>query len=249
MARTIGRLAIVGATVALTLVGCGAQTPSAASATAAPTARPTPAAATPAPAATTKPTTAPTAAPTPSATPVGEASGLAWSIRGALPAGWMLEDGTFSRSENAYVEVLPDRSVMAADCVMGPQAGVGSSAASVVAELAKRKGVTASKAESVSIGGLSGVRVDFSMTPDYTGTCPWWEGKSPVVPLIGTFDPQHYWLFNALVKGESYRYLVFDLPGGRNVLVAVTAADPERFSDVIGPAMEIVSKLDFAVGS
>ena len=33
------------------------------------------------------------------------------------------------------------------------------------------------------------------------------------------------------------------------MLVAVTTVDPERFSDVIGPAMEIVSKLDFAVGS
>jgi len=242
MARTIGRLAIVGTTVALTLVGCGAQTPSAAPATAAPTVRAT---ATAAPAATASPTPAPT----PAATPVGEAAGVAWSLRGALPAGWTLDDGTFSRSENAYVEVLPDRSVMAADCVMGPQAGVGSSAASVVVELAKRKGVTASKPESVSIGGLSGVRVDFSMAPDWTGTCPWWEAKAPVVPLIGTFDAQHYWLYNALVKGEAYRYLVFDLPDGRNVLVAVTTVDPERFSDVIGPAMEIVSKLDFAVGS
>ena len=44
-------------------------------------------------------------------------------------------------------------------------------------------------------------------------------------------------------------YLVFDLPDGRNVLVAVTTVDPERFGDVIGPAMEIVSKLDCAVGS
>jgi hypothetical protein len=242
MALSIGRLTAVGATVALTLAGCGAQTPSAAPATAGPTVRASPTAA---PAASSKPTLAPT----PAATPVGEAAGVAWSIRGAPPTGWYVEDGHFSRSENASVEVLPDRSVMASDRAMGPQPGVGSSAASVVAELAKRKGVTASKPESVSLGGLSGVRVDLSMTPDWTGTCPWWEGKAPVVPLIGTFDAQHYWLYNALVKGEAYRYLVFDLPDGRNLLVAVTTVDPERFSDVIGPAMDIVSKLDFAVGA
>jgi hypothetical protein len=252
MARTFGRLAIVGTTVALTLIGCGAQTPSAAPATAAPTARPTAAtapAATPATAATAKPTGAPTAAPTPAATPVGKTSGLAWSIRGALPAGWTTEDGNFSRSEHAYVEVLPDRSLMAASCDLRPEAGVGSSAASIASALAKRKGLTTTKPESVTVGGLSGVRIDLSLAPSWDGTCAGWEIKSPIVPLVGTFDAQHYWLFNAVAKGETDRYLLLDLPGGRNVLVAITAIDPERFSDVIGPAMEIVSKLDFAVGS
>ena len=94
MDRTIGRLTLVGATVALTLVACGAQTPSNAPATISATHQATP---TPSPVAT--------AAPTAAATPVGAATGLTWSIRGALPAGWSLADGAFSRSENAYVEV------------------------------------------------------------------------------------------------------------------------------------------------
>jgi len=241
MDRTIGRLAILGATVALTLAGCGSQAPSSAPATSAPTQRASTAAPTPAP------TASPTPAATPAPTPVGQAAGVAWSFRGALPAGCYAEDDTSSRSENAYIEVLPDRSVMAADCDLRPEAGVGSSASSVAAALAARKGLTTSKPERVAIGGLSGVRIDLSMAPDWTGTCASWEDKSPIVPLVGTFDDQHYWLFNAVAKGEAYRYLLLDLPNGRNVLVAVTTVAPERFSDVIGPAMEIVSGLEFAV--
>jgi hypothetical protein len=252
MDRTIGRLAVVGATVALTLAGCGAQAPSnapAGSARPAPSATPaaTRAATAAAATASAKPTATP--APTPAATRVGQTTGLAWSIRGALPPGWTTEDGNFSRSEHAYVEVLPDRSVMAADCTLRPEAGVGSSATSIAAALAKRKGLATTKPESVTIGGLSGVRFDLSLTPGWAGTCAGWQIDSPVVPLVGTFDAQHYWLFNAAVKGEKDRYLVLDLPDGRNVLVAITVTDPERFSDVVGPAMEILSKLDFAVGS
>ena len=93
----------------------------------------------------------------------------------------------------------------------------------------------------------NGVWIDLSLAPGWTGTCPGWEDESPVVPLVGAFDAQHYWLFNAVVKGEAYRYLLLDVPDGRNALVAVTAVHPERFDDVIGPAMEIVSKLDFAI--
>jgi hypothetical protein len=71
------------------------------------------------------------------------------------------------------------------------------------------------------------------------------EVTTPIVPLTGTLDEKNQWLFNAAAPGEQYRYLVLDVPGGGNVLISVYASEPERLTDIIGPAMEIVDHLTF----
>jgi len=74
----------------------------------------------------------------------------------------------------------------------------------------------------------------------------WWgDPKAPVVPLIGAFDDKNFWLYNAVTKGEEYRYIVLDTPGGGNVVIAITAIDPERLQGVAGPAMNIVHGLQY----
>ena len=40
---------------------------------------------------------------------------------------------------------------------------------------------------------------------------------------------------------------MLDIPGGRNVVIAITAIAPERFEDMVEPAMDIVQGLRFSV--
>jgi hypothetical protein len=238
MTGTIGRITAVVAIV-IVATGCGPSTGQG------PGATPAPPTATPRPSATPAATAVASATPAP---PLGEAPGLAWSYSGTYPAGWEAVDGGFGRSDSAYIEVLADRSVMAADCELRPEAGVGSSASDIVGALAARDGLGTSNLATVTVGGLSGQQIDLAIAPGWTGSCPWWDDPAkPVVPLVGTFDDQHYWLYNAVTSGEQFRYLVLDVPDGRNVLVAVVAAEPDRLQAILEPAMEIVSHLEFAV--
>jgi hypothetical protein len=171
---------------------------------------------------------------------------LTWTFGGSLPSGWTEEDGSFSRSEKAYVEVLTDRSLMAADCALGPQPGIGHTAADIVGALSRRPGLAATAATDVTVAGLKGRQIDFVIAPGWNKGCDWWDDpKAPVVPLIGRFDDKNYWLYNALSKGEQYRYVVLDTPDGGNAVIAVTAVDPERLQEVAGPAMDIVHGLQY----
>jgi hypothetical protein len=171
---------------------------------------------------------------------------LSWTFGGSLPPGWTEEDGAFSRSESAYVEVLTDRSLMSANCVLGPQPGIGHTAADIVGALSRRPGLATTGADDITVAGLAGRQIDFTIAPGWKKSCDWWgDPKAPVVPLIGAFDDKNFWLYNAVTKGEEYRYIVLDTPGGGNVVIAITAVDPARLQGVAGPAMNIVHGLQY----
>ena len=171
---------------------------------------------------------------------------LSWTFGGSLPPGWTEEDGAFSRSESAYVEVLTDRSLMSANCVLGPQPGIGHTAADIVGALSRRPGLATTGADDITVAGFAGQQIDFAIAPWWKKSCDWWgDPTAPVVPLIGAFDDKNFWLYNAVTKGEEYRYIVLDTPGGGNVVIAITAVDPERLQGVAGPAMNIVHGLQY----
>jgi hypothetical protein len=189
----------------------------------------------------------PSAAPATSAS-VAPTTKLSWTFGGSLPAGWTEDEGTFSRSEKAYVEVLTDRSLMAANCAMGPQPGIGHTAADIVGALSRRPGLATTGADDVTVAGFAGRQIDFALAPGWKGSCDWWgDPTDPVVPLIGTFDDKNFWVYNAVSKREQYRYVVLDTPGGGNVVIAITAVDPERLQEVVGPAMNIVHGLQYHI--
>jgi len=236
--RTTRSIALLIAVIALSLAACGGTTPSAT---------------TPLASAASVPSVSPSAASAPSQATTASPSQAAptevsWSYVGTLPEGWSEEEGTFSRSENAYVDIMTDRSVMAADCSLGPQPGIGRTAKDIVGALSRRQGLATARQGTIAIGGLPAHEIDLAIAPDWKRSCDWWDDpKTPVVPLVGTFDDKNQWLYTAVVKGEHYRYVVVDVPGGRNVVIAVTAVEPERFQDVVGPAMDLVQNLRFSV--
>ena len=240
MERTIKRMALVISGIALSAAACGGSAPSVIAPAA--TAASSPRASTIA-----TPSVATASRSVASASPsAAAATMLSWTFGGSLPPGWTEEDGAFSRSESAYVEVLTDRSLMSANCVLGPQPGIGHTAADIVGALSRRPGLATTGADDITVAGLAGRQIDFTIAPGWKKSCDWWgDPKAPVVPLIGAFDDKNFWLYNAVTKGEEYRYIVLDTPGGGNVVIAITAIDPERLQGVAGPAMNIVHGLQY----
>ena len=240
MERTSKRMALVISGIALSAAACGGSAPSVIAPAA--TAASSPRASTIA-----TPSVATASRSVASASPsAAAATMLSWTFGGSLPPGWTEEDGAFSRSESAYVEVLTDRSLMSANCVLGPQPGIGHTAADIVGALSRRPGLATTGADDITVAGLAGRQIDFTIAPGWKKSCDWWgDPKAPVVPLIGAFDDKNFWLYNAVTKGEEYRYIVLDTPGGGNVVIAITAVDPERLQGVAGPAMNIVHGLQY----
>ena len=240
MERTSKRIALVITGIALSAAACGGSAPSV-------TAPAATAASSPRASTTATPSVATASRSVASASPsAAAATMLSWTFGGSLPPGWTEEDGAFSRSESAYVEVLTDRSLMSANCVLGPQPGIGHTAADIVGALSRRPGLATTGADDITVAGLAGRQIDFTIAPGWKKSCDWWgDPKAPVVPLIGAFDDRNFWLYNAVTKGEEYRYIVLDTPGGGNVVIAITAVDPERLQGVAGPAMNIVHGLQY----
>ena len=240
MERTSKRIALVITGIALSAASCGGSTPSV-------TAPAATAASLPRASTIATPSVATASRSVASASPsAAAATMLSWTFGGSLPPGWTEEDGAFSRSESAYVEVLTDRSLMSANCVLGPQPGIGHTAADIVGALSRRPGLATTGADDITVAGLAGRQIDFTIAPGWKKSCDWWgDPKAPVVPLIGAFDDKNFWLYNAVTKGEEYRYIVLDTPGGGNVVIAITAIDPERLQGVAGPAMNIVHGLQY----
>ena len=240
MERTSKRIALVITGIALSAASCGGSTPSV-------TAPAATAASLPRASTIATPSVATASRSVASASPsAAAATMLSWTFGGSLPPGWTEEDGAFSRSESAYVEVLTDRSLMSANCVLGPQPGIGHTAADIVGALSRRPGLATTGADDITVAGLAGRQIDFTIAPGWKKSCDWWgDPKAPVVPLIGAFDDRNFWLYNAVTKGEEYRYIVLDTPGGGNVVIAITAVDPERLQGVAGPAMNIVHGLQY----
>ena len=240
MERTSKRMALVISGIALSAAACGGSVPSV-------TAPAATAASLPRASTIATPSVATASRSVASASPsAAAATMLSWTFGGSLPPGWTEEDGAFSRSESAYVEVLTDRSLMSANCVLGPQPGIGHTAADIVGALSRRPGLATTGADDITVAGLAGRQIDFTIAPGWKKSCEWWgDPKAPIVPLIGAFDDKNFWLYNAVTKGEEYRYIVLDTPGGGNVVIAITAIDPERLQGVAGPAMNIVHGLQY----
>jgi len=238
--RTSKRIALVITGIALSAASCGGSTPSV-------TAPAATAASLPRASTIATPSVATASRSVASASPsAAAATMLSWTFGGSLPPGWTEEDGAFSRSESAYVEVLTDRSLMSANCVLGPQPGIGHTAADIVGALSRRPGLATTGADDITVAGLAGRQIDFTIAPGWKKSCDWWgDPKAPVVPLVGAFDDKNFWLYNAVTKGEEYRYIVLDTPGGGNVVIAITAVYPERLQGVAGPAMNIVHGLQY----
>jgi hypothetical protein len=200
----------------------------------------------------------PSTTPAPSATPIADTPPPLpeVALAGALPDGWGLKgpatwNGTlnvalaFNTTEGPemLIEIMPNRSVMRADCAHEPEPGVGTTAAEIIGALSARPGLVADTSSPVTIGGLPGVQVDIEPDQTSTGFTCRGEGEA-YVPLLGYYAGPD-WLFNSIGDVGRYRLIALDAPNGANAVIAIYSEDSATFDRHLEDAMGIVESLEF----
>ena len=105
----------------------------------------------------------------------------------------------------------------------------GSTAAELVASLVADEALVTSEPVDVTIGDLTGARVDAHLDPDWTGSCP----PNPDDPPGK--DPKDF-------RG---RYVFLDIPSGGKLLIIVDSAHAADFESLLAEAMPIVESFQF----
>jgi hypothetical protein len=190
----------------------------------------------------------PTTSPSEGSAAASQAAGptdIGVTFTGTMPDGWVESDDgdPTPDSESAFFEVSQNNLVMAANCDLEPDAGVGSAAADILAAIEARDGIESSGPEDVTAGGLSGQQLDFHAAQDGTGaTC----GDQEFVPLWGRLEDVG-WIFGGAGPTETHRVVVLDVPGGGTVFLWTSAIEPENVADYLDGATEVMNGLEFDV--
>jgi hypothetical protein len=108
----------------------------------------------------------------------------------------------------------------------------GSTAAELVDSLVASEGLVTSEPVDVTIGGLSGTRVDAHLDPDWTGSC---SGDPESRP---TKDDKDF-------RG---RFVFLDIPGGGKLMIIVDSVHAADFEAFVAEAMPIVESFQFDLG-
>jgi hypothetical protein len=174
-----------------------------------------------------------------------------------VPDAWTIESGSDmfvglmpgQQEVPAFVNVFRNMPVASADCEEATEPGVGNTASDMIGAFAERPGLAVSGPVPVTIGGLSGLQLDFAVAEGWTGTCP--GIGTPWVPLV--YMPDFvYW--GASQPSERYRVIVLDvapLPSDMyaTVMVFIYAEDAAVWEDHLAASMAIVDSFDFSVAT
>jgi hypothetical protein len=204
----------------------------------------------PAPAAASTPvTTAPSSTPAPTAPPPPTVK-LRASLGGDLPKGWdvasegaLLSFTTSGDGPGMAIELLRNRAVMAENCGLEAEPGVGTNAEAITTAIGARRGLTVTKPRSVRVGGLGGRSVDVAVATGVGTTCPGDDGG--FVPLFGAME-SYGWGYAGVAADERVRLIVLDVADRENLVIFVTAPNRAAYERSIGDASSIIEHLSFA---
>lgn len=104
----------------------------------------------------------------------------------------------------------------------------GSTAGELVDSLVSNEALVTSEPVEVTIGGLTGTRVDAHIDPDWTGTCQAYGSEAGA-------DPKDY-------RG---RFVFLDLPDGGKLLIIVDSVHAADFEGFLADAMPVVESFEF----
>jgi hypothetical protein len=105
---------------------------------------------------------------------------------------------------------------------------VGSTAAELADSLVTNEALVTSEPVEVTIGGLTGTRVDAHIDPDWTGTCQAYGSEADA-------DPTDY-------RG---RFVFLDMPDGGKLLIIVDSVHAADFEAFLAEAMPVVESFEF----
>ena len=125
-----------------------------------------------------------------------------------------------------------------APCDQGPNPNVSPTATALSDFLVHAPGIVATAPAPVTIGGLSGFRMDVSMDPSWTSTCPFSNGQPIRMVLVGqTPDSGFSW---ALVPGMRSRLWILDLGNAGAMVVDAEGETQAAFDAIADEATSIV---------
>ena len=135
----------------------------------------------------------------------------------------------------------------AAECSGSIDSSVGRSASAFASWLATLPGLVTTAPAPVTVGGLSGMTLDMSVDPAWTGTCPF--GGSEPKPYVSMFtngetaEADNFdW---GLVAGAGMRLFLLDLPDGRTMLIDVEAQTQADWSALVTAATPVIDTFQF----
>ena len=108
----------------------------------------------------------------------------------------------------------------------------GATAAELADSLAANEAFATSEPVEVTIGGLSGRRIDFQLDPAWTGSCALRPGDPPTMDY----------------KDNRGRGIFLDRPDGGKLLIIVDSLNPAGFEAHLAEAMPIIESLKFDTG-
>jgi hypothetical protein len=202
---------------------------------------------------TSAPTTVPTAAPTatPAASRTEPPPTIGVSVEGGIPPSWtvtasgLLSFSAGPEGHSMFIEIMANRRIGAANCDMGPEAGIGTTADAFVRAIADRRGLVASNERAAEVGGQAGRSVDVHVDPSVGPTCG--TADEGYVPLFGYSD-NGLWNHFGVGPKEHVRVIALDVPGDQNVVIGIVGSDAAAFDRYIDDATTIVSHLSFDFG-
>lgn len=185
------------------------------------------------------------------------APGDEWSPRfGALtytvPGGWVNRSdfpGEFMLApegapDTTYVAIVSDVVVAsrADNCSEEQDPDAATTAEGIVAALS-RAGVTVSTPVPVTIGGLSGLRVDLALEEDWTTPCPWSEERPYAMLFVDrAVEPGFAW---GLLGETRMRTFLLNIDADRAILIDIETATEAEQADVVDEATAIVESFVF----
>jgi hypothetical protein len=165
-----------------------------------------------------------------------------WSNTADWPGFYDLKRRADPDGTGVYVVVDVVATSSAPDCPAEPDPSVGRSVDELVAWLTALPGVVASEPVPVTIGGLDGYRLDLSMDPAWTATCPFSQGQ-PTRPIFTDASAgDFHW---ALGPGTKERNYLLNSADGRALLIDIEAQDGGTFESLVDEATGVVESMVF----
>lgn len=130
------------------------------------------------------------------------------------------------------------------DCASVPDAGVGETAEAITTWLSTTEGLTTTDPEPVTLGGLSGWRLDVQMDPAWTQTCPFSSGQ-PTKGMFTDRDPAEGFDWG-ISAGGRMRLWVLDLGDGRTLVVDIEALAEDAYAALVNDATLVVQTFEFS---
>ena len=174
-----------------------------------------------------------------------------------VPGGWansadwphhyaLMRAGPYSAGETGDGAVAPDSITLLvrpgaarlhSECPEENEPGIGGTRADLAAWILDHPGLVVTQQPDVTVDGNRATVLDLAVADDWIETC----GTAQFVAAPVFFGGYHW----ALAKNDLMRVVLFDLPAGTTVAIAIDVESPSTFEALVAEAMPIVESFDF----